>query len=193
VESDPSVAAVYQIASRSTDRLQRLISSLLDIYRLESGQAIIRKTEVDSIRLVQESVDAVVPLAEGKKQKLTQVLPEDPLPLLADHDMLRRVTINLLENAVKFTPHDGRIEAGCAADGDQVRFWVADTGPGIPAESREVIFEKYSRLQTDRYPKGIGLGLAFCRLAVTAHGGKIWVEDMPEGGSRFIFTLPVSG
>jgi signal transduction histidine kinase len=84
------------------------------------------------------------------------------------------------------------IEAGCALQESEVVWWVQDTGPGIPPESREKVFEKYSRLQTDRYPKGIGLGLAFCRLAVLAHGGRIWVESPAGSGSRFIFTLPVN-
>lgn len=71
------------------------------------------------------------------------------------------------------------------------RFWVRDNGPGIPPEAFESIFEKFNRLQGDRYPKGLGLGLAFCRLAVRAHGGKIWVESAPGQGSHFIFLLPL--
>ena len=70
--------------------------------------------------------------------------------------------------------------------------WVEDTGQGIPPESREYIFEKFARLQGERFPKGLGLGLAFCRLAVQAHGGKIWVENPPGSGSRFMFTLPAA-
>jgi signal transduction histidine kinase len=169
-----------------------LISSLLDIYRLESGQAIVRKADIDPSELVRDGVDVIRPLAEGKNQLLTMTLA-DELPLISvDYDMIRRVFINLLENAVKFTPNGGTIEAGCAPEGLTVSFWVQDTGPGIPPESRDRIFEKYSRLQTDRFPKGIGLGLAFCRLAVQAHGGKIWVESTAGNGSRFIFTLPAS-
>jgi len=191
-EADPSVGTVFQIATRSTDRLQRLISSLLDIYRLESGQAIVRKTDVNPADLARDCVDVIRSLAEGKNQPITAVIA-DALPLVsADYDMIRRVFINLLENAVKFTPNGGEIEVGCAARGSDVCFWVQDTGPGIPAESRDKIFEKYSRLQMDRYPKGIGLGLAFCRLAVLAHGGKIWVESTAGTGSRFIFTLPAN-
>ena len=191
-ESDPSVEMVMQIATRSTDRLQRLISSLLDIYRLESGQAIVRKADIDPAELVRDGMDVIRPLADGKNQLLTMTIA-DELPLISvDYDMIRRVFINLLENAVKFTPNGGTIEAGCVPEGLTVTFWVQDTGPGIPPESRDRIFEKYSRLQTDRFPKGIGLGLAFCRLAVLAHGGKIWVESTAGSGSRFIFTLPAS-
>lgn len=191
-EGDPSIGTVFQIATRSTDRLQRLISMLLDIYRLESGQAIVRKTDVNPADLVRDCVDVVRQLAEGKTQALNVAIP-DGLPIIsADYDMIRRVFINLLENAVKFTPNGGVIEAGCAVQESEVMLWVQDTGPGIPPESREKVFEKYSRLQTDRYPKGIGLGLAFCRLAVLAHGGRIWVESPAGSGSRFILTLPVT-
>ena len=189
-DSDPSVAAVFQIASRSTDRLQRLISSLLDIYRLESGQAIVRKEDVDSVQLIRNCGEVVGSLAQSKNQLLTLPLAGEGPLISADYDMIRRVIINLLENAIKFTPNGGSIEAGLAEQVGSVRFWVKDTGPGIPEESREMIFERYSRLQTDRYPKGIGLGLAFCRLAVLAHGGKIWVESTVGEGSCFIFTLP---
>jgi len=191
-DSDPSIGTVFQIATRSTDRLQRLISMLLDIYRLESGQAIVRKADVDPAELASDCVDVVRQSAEGKTQVLNVVIA-DGLPIIsADYDMIRRVFINLLENAVKFTPNGGAIEAGCALQESEVMLWVQDTGPGIPPESREKVFEKYSRLQTDRYPKGIGLGLAFCRLAVLAHGGRIWVESPAGAGSRFIFTLPVT-
>ncbi|MHB8113880.1 MAG: PAS domain-containing sensor histidine kinase, partial [Bellilinea sp.] len=189
-ESDASIDAVFQIASRSTDRLQRLISSLLDIYRLESGQAIVRKEDVDCAHLVRDSVEVVKLLAESKNQTLTLTQVGDGPVIQGDFDMIRRVFINLLENAIKFTPNGGSIEAGLAEQAGSARFWVKDTGPGIPEESHEVIFERYSRLQTDRYPKGIGLGLAFCRLAVLAHGGKIWVESSVGAGSRFVFTLP---
>ena len=189
-ESDASIAAVFQIATRSTDRLQRLISSLLDIYRLESGQAIVRKEDVDCAQLVRDSVDVVKLLAESKNQTLTLTQVGNGPVIQGDYDMIRRVFINLLENAIKFTPNRGSIEAGLTEQAGSACFWVKDTGPGIPEESHEIIFERYSRLQTDRYPKGIGLGLAFCRLAVLAHGGKIWVESSVGAGSRFVFTLP---
>ena len=108
-----------------------------------------------------------------------------------DADMLRRVLINLMENAVKYSPPGSLIEVGAAAEGDQVHFWVQDRGKGIPTEQQEVIFEKYTRLRREPSTKGLGLGLAFCKLAVEAHGGKIWVDSPPGSGSRFQFTLPI--
>lgn len=187
-----SVRPIFQITTRSADRLQRLISSLLDINRLEAGQPITNRREVDPRELVAESLDAVRMLAESKGQTLKVELPAALPRIQADEDMLRRVLINLLENAVKFTPLNGSIEVGCTADGEMVRFWVKDSGQGIPEDALEAIFDKFTRLQADRYPKGLGLGLAFCRLAVRAHGGKIWAESKPGEGSRFVFVIPIS-
>jgi PAS domain S-box-containing protein len=187
-----SVRPIFQITTRSADRLQRLISSLLDINRLEAGQPIANRREVDPRALVEESLDAVRVLAESKGQTLHINLPASLPPIHADGDMLRRVLINLLENAVKFTPLSGSIEVGCQADAEMVQFWVKDSGQGIPEDALELIFDKFTRLQADRYPKGLGLGLAFCRLAVQAHGGKIWAESRPGEGSRFVFTIPIT-
>ena len=191
-DSASAIQPIFQIATRATDRLQRLISSLLDINRLESGQAITNKRQVDPRGLVVEAADTVRLVAESKQQQLSVKVAEKVPAIQADLDMIRRVVINLLENAIKFTPSGGEIETGCRLEGGQLLFWVQDSGPGIPADALEAIFEKFNRLQGEQYPKGLGLGLAFCRLAVQAHGGKIWVESKPGQGSRFMFTLPAA-
>ena len=103
--------------------------------------------------------------------------------------MIRRVISNLLENAAKFTPAGGKIQIGARRVDNLLEIWVADNGPGIPSAERERIFDKFSRLSTDVYTKGLGLGLAYCRLAILAHEGRIWVESEPGAGARFIFTL----
>jgi PAS domain S-box-containing protein len=187
----PSLESLFSIATRSIDRMQRMISSLLDINRLETGQTITNQVSVDLQVLVKESMDAILPILESKKQEIAIDLPEHLPMLWVDSDMIRRVLINLLENAAKFSPMDGKIIIGVRVAGDVAHFWVEDKGGGIPHESREIIFEKFVHLQTDRYPRGLGLGLAFCRLAVQAHGGKIWVESDIGKGSRFNFTLPL--
>ncbi|MEN4010822.1 MAG: ATP-binding protein [Chloroflexota bacterium] len=186
-----SIQPVFQIAVRAADRLQRLISSLLDINRLEAGQAITSKTSFQPQTLLNEAVDMTHALAESKHQSLSTVVTHDLPSISADADMIRRVLINLIENAIKYTPMQGKIEVGCRHENGTLRFWVKDSGLGIPADALELIFEKFNRLQGDRYPKGLGLGLAFCRLAVRAHGGKIWVESKLGEGSLFVFTLPV--
>jgi PAS domain S-box-containing protein len=187
---DESVRPLFQITSRSADRLQRLISSLLDINRLEAGQPITNPRPTDPRALIEEAVDAVQILANSKQQSLTVKVPTMLPEINADGDMLRRVVINLLENAIKFTPLNGAIELGAELEQGNVHIWVKDSGPGIPEDSLEIIFDKYTRLQADRFPKGLGLGLAFCRLAIQAHGGKIWAESKPGKGSRFIFSIP---
>ena len=105
--------------------------------------------------------------------------------------MIKRVLINLIENSSKYSPGRTDIVVSASRIPGAVQFCVDDNGPGIPEGFKEHIFEKFNRVNAYSTRKGLGLGLAFCRLAVTAHGGKIWVENKPETGSRFIFTIPV--
>jgi NtrC-family two-component system sensor histidine kinase KinB len=190
-ETNPSIKQILEIANRSIDRLQRLISSLLDINRIELGKPLASKEVADPATLVSEVVETAWTTAAGKKQTIKLDLPEQ-LPLVEiDIDMIKRVLFNLIENAMKFTPNGGLIKIGANAVENWVQFWVTDTGPGIPEEAKEKIFDKFTRIKVQGAPKGIGLGLAFCRLAVMAHGGKIWVDNEGGKGSRFIFTLPV--
>jgi two-component system, NtrC family, sensor histidine kinase KinB len=98
----------------------------------------------------------------------------------------------LLENASKFSPAEGTIDLGGLLDGDWLQIWVQDNGGGIPLAEREHIFDKYIRLKGQENTSGLGVGLAFCRLAVNGHGGKIWVESEPRQGSKFIMTMPLA-
>jgi len=182
--------SVLSIAMRSTDRIQRLVNSLLDINRLESGQAIISQQAASPAGLAGEVIEATHPMIENRRQFLKTNLQGKLPAIWVDVDMIRRVLINLIENASKFTPPEGKIELGAAADGDWVKLWVQDNGPGIPASEQERIFGKFTRLKGERATSGLGMGLAFCRLAVSGHGGRIWVESQPGQGSRFILTLP---
>ncbi len=191
-DANPSIQAVLNIAVRSTDRIQRLINSLLDIRRLEAGQPIASQAEVDSRALINEALETVNPTLENRRQEISVSLAEDLPDLWVDADMIRRVLINLLENAIKFTPAGGHLGIGAQRDGQWLTLWVQDDGPGIPTAQQERIFEKFARLQIEGSPKGMGLGLAYCRLAVEAHGGKIWVESQVDEGSRFFITLPLS-
>jgi NtrC-family two-component system sensor histidine kinase KinB len=190
-EGTETLQSVVNIARRSTDRIQRLVSSLLDISRLESGQTIVSQQPASPIRLVEDAIDAVHPMIDSRHQVLTNLVPEKISPLWVDVDMIRRVLINLLENASKFTPPEGKIEIGAKKEGDWIQLWVQDNGPGIPYSDQERIFHKFTRLTGESSPNGLGVGLAFCRLAVEGHGGKIRVESQTGQGSRFILTLPV--
>ncbi len=189
--SDHTIQSVLDIAMHSTGRIQRLLSSLLDINRLEAGNPVGLRRAVVVHALVQESTGAIKLSADNRQQTITADLPEEAPDIWVDEDMVRRVLINLLENAIKYTPPGGEIRIGARQEGDDwVRFWVQDNGPGIPAEARKRVFEKYVRLNGMETPGGLGVGLAFCRLAVEGHGGRIWVESEPGRGSRFLLTLP---
>jgi two-component system clock-associated histidine kinase SasA len=106
--------------------------------------------------------------------------------------MARRVLINLMENSVKFTPPEGTLEVGARHEDHWVHIWVKDNGPGIAAAEQERIFDKFTRLRGNNKSSGLGIGLAFCRLAVVGHGGRIWVESEPGTGSTFHFTFPAA-
>ncbi|NPV56830.1 MAG: GAF domain-containing protein [Anaerolineae bacterium] len=191
-ETYPTLEPVLRLASRSAERMQRLTNSLLDIHRLEAGQPITNRKDVNVCEILNDSLAAVEMVVEAKEQHINVVKPRQCPIVNVDVDMIKRVLINLLENAIKFTPVNMTMEMGAKRQGNHVIIWVQDAGPGIPDEARSYIFEKYTRLQTEKVPKGLGLGLAFCKLAVQAHGGKVDVQSTPGQGSRFSFTLPLS-
>ncbi len=187
---DEMVGPVLAIAFRSSQRLSRLIDSLLDLRRLEAGQAVLHKEPASLNALIAEAADQVHPLAEGKAIFLRLDVPPRLPSVPVDVDMLRRVLINLMENAVKYSDSAGSVSVSARVDEAAVTIGVKDTGPGIPHAEQGRIFQKFTRLHQGG-PKGLGLGLAFCKLAVEAHGGKIWVESEPGQGSTFSFTVPL--
>jgi two-component system, NtrC family, sensor histidine kinase KinB len=189
-EEDPTLKSMVNIAIRSTERIQRLTSSLLDISRLEAGQPLGSRKENSGLTLLKEAVESTMQIINKKEQHLEELFPTKLPLILVDEDMIRRVFINLLENASKFTPHKGTITIGARQDRESVLFWIKDNGPGIPPSEKERIFDKYSRVQLESGPKGFGLGLAFCRLAVEAHGGQIWVESNVGEGACFYLSFP---
>ena len=190
-DDDEALQAVLAIALRSGRRLSRLIEQLLDLEQLETGQAVLSKSKGSLSSLIVEAVEEVLPVAEGKGHVLSFDLGSDSLPLVdMDSEMIRRVLINFLENAIKYSRSEGNIAVALDRAENFLRVGVSDNGPGIPKEDQKRIFEKFARVQRKGRPKGLGLGLAFCRLAVEAHGGRIWVESEPGQGSTFYFTLP---
>ncbi len=188
---DETLTSMLNIARNSTARIQRLVNSLLDINRLESGHQIIDQNSIDPQALIRESIRDVIPAATGRQQIIENNMTVLPL-IWVDVDMIHRVFINLLENAIKFTPVAGHIRISAQTDGVFVKFSINDNGPGIPPADRERIFDKFIRVRGRDRTVGLGLGLAFCRLAVHGHGGEIWVESEPGKGSTFWLTLPVA-
>jgi PAS domain S-box-containing protein len=189
-ENEETAASLLNIAMRSSDRIQRLLNSLLDTYRLEAGQSIVNLKDVNPTTLIKEVVDIIQPTLESKSQTLLFNIQPNLSNVSVDPDMIRRVFVNLVENASKFSPVQAHIEMGALTKDGTIEFWIRDDGPGIPVEDQERVFDKFSRLKMSGSAKGMGLGLAFCRLAVTGHGGKIWVESTPGKGSCFYFSLP---
>ncbi|MGB7095290.1 MAG: ATP-binding protein, partial [Anaerolineales bacterium] len=189
-DGDPAFRSLLNIALRSTERIQRLTNSLLDMSRLESGQPVVQRVSSSAVSLAVDAIDAISPVAATKNQVINMELPADSPALMIDADMIRRVLINLLENAVKYSPPNGEITLGARFDQDLTQIWIQDSGPGISTKEQEYIFDKFTRLNPEGDQKGFGLGLAYCRLAIEGHGGQIWIESEPGQGARFNFTLP---
>ena len=181
-------------ARRSGNFLVGLISDLLDVSRLEAGQLPLKREPLELPRLLAEAAERVrLPASQG--ELTLEVAPaEGPLPaVVGDGLLIQRVLANLLANAVAHTPPGGRVQlAARSAPAGFVTVSVSDTGQGIPPDQQQRIFEKFAQVERRGSPRrGSGLGLTFCKLAVEAHGGRIWVESAPEQGSIFAFTLPV--
>jgi signal transduction histidine kinase len=184
--------AVLQHARRSSLQLLEQVNTLLDVSKLEAGKLELERVPCEVDLLIERAITSVVLPIDADEQRITtRVAPGLPV-VQADPQLVQRVLTNLLGNALKFSPDDGAIVVGAQHDAAHgvLEIWVEDDGPGVPLALRDVIFEKYAQVkQTQR--RGTGLGLAFCKLVVEAHGGQIGVRDAPGGGSIFSFTLPV--
>lgn len=168
-------------------RLAEMISQLLDVGRLENGRMPLSFHDCDLAELVQTVQKSVTGLGGRRSINLSQ---SGTTTTRIDIDLIGRVLGNLLLNAFKFTPEGASIELRLEGSANEVRVSVADQGKGIPAELREAIFEKFGQASRRAGRPGFGVGLAFCRLAVEAHGGRIGVESQIGNGSTFWFTLP---
>ncbi|MEW5871920.1 MAG: ATP-binding protein [Chloroflexota bacterium] len=184
---------LLEIARTSTARMQRLVDSLLEVSRLETGEVQFYLAPLNLTPLIEDTVQRVSVLERKGICISTQLPPELP-PVLADRERIERVLANLMDNALKYTPDNGSITCAAQVDGEFVQVSLVDTGPGIPPEQRERVFERFAQVESQRRARsGFGLGLAYCRLAILKHGGRIWVEDGDRGvGSRFVFTLPIT-
>lgn len=174
----------------SAAQMAEMISSLLDINRLEAGEMPVDRQSVDLCEVSADAVRSLGGLTVGRH--VTQAAPQGPIASSCDPSLIRRVIGNLLGNALKFTPESGSITITVWRTGGRPRVEVADTGPGIPAEFLGRVFDKFSQAGEGRARKrySTGLGLAFCKLAVEAHGGTIGVNSEVGAGSRFWFELP---
>jgi two-component system phosphate regulon sensor histidine kinase PhoR len=171
--------------------LSQLSQEMLELAQIESGQVLLKLEPQEVEPVVRRSIIHLLPQAAQKNQHISVVVPRG-LTALLDEEQVGRVLGNLLHNAVKFTPEGGIISISAEPQGQEdVRLCVADTGPGIPRDIQERIFERFYKADRSRTQGGgTGLGLAIARHIVEGHGGQIGVESTPGQGARFYFTLP---
>ena len=172
-------------------RLERLVSELLDLERLDAGRFPLRPEPGDLAAAVDASVQAFQPLARQRQIALSCRAMRS-LPLRFDADQVARLLDNLLSNALKFTPRGGHVAVTLDAADGRVRMAVSDSGPGVPEAWRERIFDRFAQVGSEatRSREGAGLGLAVCREIARLHGGRLWVEAGDAGGARFVLELP---
>ncbi|GAB1421575.1 hypothetical protein MASR2M15_17480 [Anaerolineales bacterium] len=191
-------AMIIETVETSDDAIQKILSridSLLDISKMESQEMILERNAVKVNKLVDAACKVMEPLAGDKQVTLVPELNPNLPVVYADEDKVERLIINLIDNAINYSPQQSNIyiRASCLEDTDWLKVEVVDHGPGIPDEFKEKIFSRFVQIQgRKRIRHGVGLGLAFCHMVTEAHGGKIWIEDNPSGGSIFVFTLPLT-
>ncbi len=188
---EPKIGRVINRAQESSARMLSMVNAILDISRLENGHMPIQPSLVLLPELLSAILSAQLPIAEKKNIQLEKHLPSDA-KVWADKGLLERVLQNLVGNALKFTPDGGLVEVTAVQketpNGLRWHVSVKDTGRGIPSEIKDHLFQKFTT--GTQQQRGNGLGLAFCRMALEAHGEKIWVEDSSAKGTTFMFTLP---
>jgi two-component system sensor histidine kinase GlrK len=179
------------IVAEESNRLISLVTSLLDLSKMEAGMMTYTLEKSAVAPLIQKAVMEIMPLVEAKEIKIeTEVAPELPA-LKVDRERLLQVLRNLLGNAAKFTPKAGKVRVVARPVNSGIEISVWDTGPGIAAEKIDAIFEKFQQgTNGASSTNGTGLGLAIAKQIVTSHGGQIWAENQPERGSTFFFVLP---
>jgi signal transduction histidine kinase len=182
---------MLDIARHSTARMLELVNGILGISQLESGRMPLDPVTFDLDEMVTDVLDAQRPLAKEKQLTLETDGNGSGVGIEADQNVLQRVLENLVGNAIKFTPQGGIVSVTVEPLATSVEIAVSDTGPGVPVEIRDQLFNKFVR--GGQAERGSGLGLAFCRMAVEAHGGSIWLDTDRESGATFRVTLPRHG
>jgi signal transduction histidine kinase len=177
-----------------SEALARRVQNILEIYRLETRKKMIRYAFFDPLETIRGVAEGLAALTSMREISICVHCPDGSRRLYADRDLFARIALNLLINAIDHTPSGGEIgvELAWGADSKRLQVVVRDSGPGIKKSDRKGIFRKFFTVHHGRVPGHLGLGLPFCKLAVEAHGGKIWVEDRDGPGSRFVFTMPNS-
>ena len=190
----PEQKNMVEMMERNTQNLIELVNDLLDASKLESGTMRLDTASIELRGLVAELSEQLAPLAREKEITLEDAMPEDLPRLRADRAKLRRILVNLVSNAIKFTSRGGRVIMRAAQEDGYIRVSVSDTGVGIAPEDVKRLFDKYeqARSRATRGEKGTGLGLYITKQLVELHGSQIKVDSKVGKGSTFSFTLPVA-
>jgi signal transduction histidine kinase len=185
---------LLKLALDSHRRMDAMVQDILDVARAEGRQMPLNLAAADLLEVVRQAVAEVRPRAQERSVQLREHYGPAPVLVVVDADKIGRVVNNLLENALKFTPVAGDIEVFVAVEGAKAKVSLRDSGEGVPPDLQDRIFEKFSQGEKARkaHRRSVGLGLTFCKLAVEAHGGRIWVESVPGDGSVFSFTVPLN-
>ena len=183
--------AIIDMTEQNLARLELLTSEFLDLVRFESNESKLHLQPIALRERLQHVQERLEPLFVSKQQEFIVDLPATVPIVQADRRCLDRVLSNLLHNAYKFTPPEGKIRIQGHPDGPWLRVCVEDNGPGVSAATREHLFEEFRNSPSALKSDGVGLGLHISRKLITLHGGSIWYEERPGGGSRFWFTLPM--
>ncbi|HOW42448.1 MAG TPA: ATP-binding protein [Candidatus Omnitrophota bacterium] len=195
-EISPNQEQFLSIAERNLKRLSLLINDLLDLSKLEARKMELRKEAVGIEQVIGDTIDGLTNWAQTKNITLEKRCQPALPPVLIDPNRMAQVLTNLLGNAIKFTPPQGRItvEAALSTEGQGMRVTVSDTGPGIAQEDLTRVFEKFyqTKERTVTDITGTGIGLAIVKEIVELHGGTVWVESEKGRGARFIFTVPIT-
>ena len=192
-ELDERQSQLLESALISADRALRLVSAILDVHRLEEGRMPLNLQPVAPHDVIQTCLDEIYPLLTMHSLTTTLDVSEALPSVYADYNALLRILGNLLDNAIKFTPANGHITVSARQVTDGVQFSVTDTGYGIPSKQLLRVFEKFAQADIRAHGQrgGVGLGLTYCKLAVEAHHGRIWVESAEGSGTTFRFILPI--
>lgn len=186
------MAQLLKHARTQTKAIDRMITDILQAARGTGAELQIQPQQVDLGELCLDVLQHLKEQFEPKSHRLMTDIPSDLPTVYADSKQVRQVLINLLDNAIKYTPNDGTIQVSILHRTTQkVQVSVCDNGPGVPEENRERIFEDRFRLERDEAKEGYGIGLALCQRVIRAHYGQIWVDSVANQGSCFHFTLPV--